>query len=528
MNHPNRTAAVIAAVLVVCAAALGAGLFLNDADDMSAPRTGHDHHDQQAGHTAGPFRMRIVPDQPPLQAGDNPLTVHVEDSNGQPVNDAQVRVLAELRADAGDAGKSPAVTLAAAGEGRYRGTLPLPRDGKYSLAVDADAPDLGHGDLVLRFRTGETGLVAATSTPEGIAHYTCSMHPSVREAEPGQCPICGMDLIAVGREEVESGVITLDARRRQLIGVETGRAQRRSLSKVIRAVGEVDFDERHMTSVTLKFDGWIDDLQADFVGKRVERGQRLFSVYSPDLLSAQQEYLETRQRLSRRGPDDSLIEAARQRLRLWEIAPAQITALERRGQPLENLPIQSPVSGTVVEKHVDNGSQARAGETLLRIADLSTVWIDAEVYESDLPLIAEGMEATVTLPYLPDRTYRARVDYIYPYLDDRTRTARIRLALDNPEGTLKPDMYAEVRLEADLGDRLVVPEEAVLVAGESRVVFKDLGDDGKLRPVRVRTGQRADGFIEITEGLEPGDAVITSGNFLIAAEAKLRTGMDQW
>lgn len=423
---------------------------------------------------------------------------------------------------------SEVAQLEAGGDGVYRGVLKLPTEGDYVLAVDVSTEEQGHGDLVLAFTTGEYGLRAATATPEGIAYYTCSMHTSVRKSEPGQCPICSMDLVPVTNEQVQSGVVTVDARRRQLIGVKTGKAQMRDVTKTIRAVGQVDYDERRMSNISLKFDAWIGELKADYVGTRVEKGQVLFTVYSPELLSAQQEYLETRQRLASRGPDDSLVRAARKRLMLWDISPAQVRAIERRGEAYEYLPIHAPKSGTVVEKMIDAGSHMKTGEALLRIADLSTVWIDAEVYEADLPLIEEGMTAEVTLPYGPGQRYPARVDYIYPYLEGKTRTARIRLVLDNPSGALKPDMYAEVKLRAELGRRLMVPEGAVLVAGESRVVFKDLGEDGKLKPVRVKTGQRVDGWVEIRQGLDPGDDVITSGNFLIAAEAKLKTGIEQW
>lgn len=414
------------------------------------------------------------------------------------------------------------------GNGVYQGQVTLPGDGDYVLAVDVSAPGAGHGDLVLSFTTGEYGLRGATATAEGVAYYTCSMHPSVREAGPGQCPICSMDLIPVSKEQVSSGVITIDARRRQMIGVKTGQAQLRELTKSIRAVGTVGFDERRVHNVSLKFDAWIADLRADFVGARVDKGQHLFSVYSPELLSAQQEYLETRQRLSDRSADDSLVAAARRRLMLWDISASQVRALERRGQVLEYLPIYAPVGGTVVEKMINDGSAMKRGDMLLRIADLSTVWVDAEVYEADLPLVEVGMPATVSLPYQAGAQFDATVDFIYPYLAGGTRTARIRLVLDNPDGVLKPDMYAEVRLNVSLGRRLVVPAEAVLVSGQSRVVFKDLGADGKLKPVRVRTGQRVDDWLEITAGLSPGDTIVTSGNFLIASEAKLKTGIEQW
>ena len=181
----------------------------------------------------------------------------------------------------------------------------------------------------------------------------------------------------------------------------------------------------------------------------------------------------------------------------------------------------------MVAKNVVEGTAHKAGMTLLRIADLSQVWVEADVYEGELPLVAEGMPVTVTLPYLPGEQFEGQVDYIYPYLDDVSRTGRVRLSVANPEGRLKPNMYAEVKLKADLGQRVAVPEEAVIIAGELRVVFEDLGE-GRLAPRKVQTGQRAGGYIEIIEGVEAGDRVVTSGNFLIASESRLKGGMEQW
>ena len=212
---------------------------------------------------------------------------------------------------------------------------------------------------------------------------------------------------------------------------------------------------------------------------------------------------------------------------LWDIAPAQVRAIERRGEPIKYLPIHAPATGTVVEKNVVEGSAVKKGQILMRIADLSTVWIDAQVYDSELPLIDAGMTAEVTLPYLPDAHYEAEVDYVYPYFQGQTRTGQIRLSLPNPDGRLKPNMYAEVELQADLGKRLSVPESAVLFSGDARVVFVDLGD-GRLQPRYIETGQRNEDYIEVTSGLEAGETVVTSGNFLIDAETRLKTGIKQW
>lgn len=325
----------------------------------------------------------------------------------------------------------------------------------------------------------------------------------------------------------DASVITIDNRRRQMIGVETSEVIYRDLIKSIRAVGEVKFDERLLSQVTLKFDGYIGDLKANYVGAKVNKNQILFTVYSPDLLAAQQEYLTTLKRRQNRNAEDGLLRAARQRLALWDMSPQEIKTLEQRGSPQDYVAIYAPRSGTLIERNIVDGSAARKGQTLLTIADLSRVWIEAEVFEADLELVQVGMAATFTLPYLPGRTYPAVVEYVYPYLKSDSRTGRIRLSLENPDGVLKPDMYAEVFLEAKLGQQLSVPEEAIIFAGSSRVVFIDLGQ-GRLKPVRIKTGRNAQGLVEVLDGLSQGDTVVTSGNFLIAAETRLKTGIEQW
>lgn len=209
------------------------------------------------------------------------------------------------------------------------------------------------------------------------------------------------------------------------------------------------------------------------------------------------------------------------------MSPQEINALEQRGSPQDYVAIYAPRSGTLIERNIADGSAVRKGQTLLTIADLSRVWIETEVFEADLELVQVGMSATFTLPYLPGRTYPAVVEYIYPYLEGDSRTGRIRLSMENPDGVLKPDMYAEVSLKAELGRQLSIPEEAIIVAGDSRVVFVDL-EEGRLKPVRIKTGRNAQGFVEVLDGLSAGDIVVTSGNFLIAAETRLKAGIEQW
>lgn len=490
---------------IVLAFAVMIGVYLTQGRDKS-PSTSMEMKstarrvDPMPRFKAGHLEIAIVTDPGTPRVGDNALIIELRDEDGNPVTDADVDAYARMPA----MGAMPAMQAPAGLEqtapGRFEGELNLSMRGEWPLIVEISDPQDGHKRLQFDLATDRAGLtIAAGGAPVG---------------EPD---------MSVDNENV----ITIDNRRRQMIGLQTGLATNRDLIKRIRAVGEVTYDERLLSHVTLKFDGYIGDLKADYVGAEVEQGQVLFTVYSPELLAAQQEYLETLKRRGNRGGNDTLLRAARQRLGLWNMTPGQISALERRGVAQDYVPIYAPRSGTLIERNIADGSAIRRGQTLLSIADLSRVWIEADVFEADLELVTLGTPATVTLPYLPGRSYSATVEFVYPYLRSGTRTGRIRLTLDNASGELKPNMYAEVALQVDLGHRLSVPEEAVIVAGESRIVFVDLGG-GRLKPVRIQTGRRAQGFVEVIGGLSLGDTVVTSGNFLIAAETRLKTGMEQW
>lgn len=433
------------------------------------------------------------------RVGSNELIIEVRDSSENPVSVA-INAYAEMPAMGTMPAMRAPVDLKERAPGRYVGTMNLSMRGEWPLTVAIKDPQHDEKRLQFDLATDRKGLaIVAGATPvDGVTKTTD-----------------------------DANVITIDNRRRQMIGVETDVVTHRDLIKSIRAVGEVMFDEQLLSHVTLKFDGYIGDLKANYVGAKVTKNQILFTVYSPELLAAQQEYLETLKRRQHRNSEDGLLRAARQRLALWDMSPQQIIALEQRGTPQDYVAIYAPRSGTLIERNIADGSGAHKGQTLLTIADLSHVWIEAEVFEADLELVHVGMAVSFTLPYLPGRTYPAVVEYIYPFLEGDSRTGRIRLSFNNPDGVLKPDMYAEVSLKAGLGRQLSIPEEAVIFAGDSRVVFVDLGE-GRLKPVHIKTGRNAQGYVEVLDGLSSGDIVVTSGNFLIAAETRLKTGIEQW
>ncbi|HTQ04241.1 MAG TPA: efflux RND transporter periplasmic adaptor subunit [Polyangiaceae bacterium] len=378
------------------------------------------------------------------------------------------------------------------------------------------------------------GGTAPGELAEAIDHYTCSMHPSVKQAAPGKCPICGMDLVPVTKDQQKQGVVMIDEARRQLIGVRTGKVVEAPLSRSFRAVGRVTYDESGLMDVNLKVGGWITKLFADRTGQHVNRGQPLFRFYSPELYGAEQDFLLAMRggttvatEATRSNRLELLGRAARQRLHLLGLTDAQIDAVEKSGTPSENIHVSSPASGFVIEKNVVDGASVEAGARLYRIAALNKVWVEAEVYEADLPHVHPGQAAKVTLDYLPGRTYDAKVSSVYPYLDPTVRTARVRVELRNEQLELRPGMYASVELASDAEPRVQVPTTAVVYTGPRRLVFIDLGD-GRFKPQEVRVGVEANGMYEVLSGLNAGDTVATSGVFLIAAEARISTAAKYW
>ncbi|MCW8125960.1 efflux RND transporter periplasmic adaptor subunit [Microbulbifer halophilus] len=471
---------------------------------------------------AGPFRIAVSIDPRKPRAGDNSIRIEVRDREDRPIENAQVRAVAEMPAmGAMPAMRAPA-EIAETAPGVYEGEFELSMDGAWPLAVDVSTAPDKHVDLVFDMTTSRAGLRLKSAPGAGdTAYYTCSMHPSVESAEPGTCPICGMDLQAVSREELESGTIVVDAGRRQAIGIDTGRVKKENFSLPLRLQGQVTYDETRLRDISLRFSGWIGDLEADFEGKRIARGDVLFTVYSPELLALQDEYLQSR----RRG--GATEKAARRRLRRWGLSQRQVEWLGEQEKARDYMPIFAPASGTVIEKNIVAGSAFEKGQKLLRLADLSRVWVEAYAYENQLPLLEQGMSAQVRLTNLSGRPMLATLAQIDPFLNRDSRSARLRLALPNPDGRLRPGLFADIQLRAPLGKQLLVPRDAVLFSGDKRIVFRDLGR-GRLQPIEVRTGYGDNDNIVIRAGLAEGDRIIASGVFLIAAESRLKSGVQQW
>lgn len=326
--------------------------------------------------------------------------------------------------------------------------------------------------------------------------------------------------------------ITISPDKVQLIGVRTEAVSARPLGRSIRTVGKVEPDETKLAYVNTKIGGWVRKLHVNFTGEQVTKGQPLLSIYSPDLVTAQEEYLlALRQAGAGTGGSTGfseidrsrkeLLESAERRLLLWDITPGQIRQLAETGKPRTEMIIEAPVSGIVLEKMVLEGAYISPGMNLYRIADLSRLWILADVYEYEVPMIKVGQGALVTLPYYPANALRADVSYIYPVLDPNTRTVKVRLAVRNKDMMLKPEMFANVEIMVASGSRLAVPNEAVLNSGVRQIVYVEK-KPGTYEMREVTLGARGEKYVEVVKGVRNGERVVTSGNFLIDSESQLR------
>ena len=409
--------------------------------------------------------------------------------------------------------------------------------------------------------------------------YHCPMHPTYTSDKPGDCPICGMKLVPVepgekpakteeppaakkkimyrstmnpsevsdkpGKDSMgmdmvpfeveERGAITeiggriqvkISPERQQLIGIKTAPVQSQPIHKLIRAVGRVDYAEPNISIVNLKFDGWVEKLYVNSTGRAVGKGEPVFDIYSPDLVSAQQEYLIALKAGATLGDASSILKSAREKLRLWDVTDSQVEELGRTGQTKKTVTIYSPGSGIVIEKNILQGQKIMSGENLFKIADLSRVWIIGEIYEYELPFIKTGQESKISLSYYPGESFAGRITYIYPYLKPETRTNQVRIEAENPGLKLKPEMFANLEIHVDYGTRLTVPSDAVLDAGDTKIVFVAKGD-GYFEPREVKLGVKGQDLYEVLGGVSDGENVVTSANFLIDSESSLKAALSR-
>ena len=389
--------------------------------------------------------------------------------------------------------------------------------------------------------SGRDAVKASGAKERKILYWHDPMHPWYKSDKPGIAPDCNMALTPVyeGDEnkdknsELPPGVIEVSPEKQQLIGVQFGTARYTDAAETIRAAAKVALDETRIAKVQSKLEGWIDQVFADFTGRAVRKGEPLLTIYSPEALATQQEYLlalRAKQEMAANpihalhASTENLLAASRRRLELWDIGEEQIEQVARTGQTLKNLTLYAPMNGFVMERNAYAKQRVTTETVLYTIADLSTVWVIADVFEYEAGGVRVDMPATLTLAGLPGRTFHGRVSYILPQVDPMTRTLKVRIQFDNPGLVLKPDMYGDVELYAAGTRRLTVPRDAVLDSGLKQIVFIDRGD-GRFEPRNVKTGRQVGDRIEILSGLAAGERIVTSGNFLIDSESQLKAAM---
>lgn len=415
------------------------------------------------------------------------------------------------------------------------------------LVAISNAPSLrgeghGHNSLARRLST-PLAIVASTkaadqaSAGEGkILYYQDPMHPWYRSDKPGIAPDCGMKLVPVYASEapLPPGGVQISPARQQQMGVTTAKAEYRTVDRVVRATGQVDIDETRVASVSTKVSGWVQKVFVDSTFQYVTQGEPLFTVYSPDLLAAQQEYLLALKARKTLGQSSilevnadgvSLLDAARMKLSLLDVTPDQIHALETTGKPAREVTVYSPAVGHVRERKVFPNQYVTPETELYKIVDHSSMWIYAEVHEPDIPDVSEGQEAVVTSEALPGQKLKGRVSFIQPHLMEETRTERVRMEFPNPSMKLEPGMFVNVEFHRGLGRRLTVPVDAVLDSGTHQRVFVDRGK-GVFEPRTVTVGSRSGDYAVILSGLRAGELVVTRANFLIDSESNLRESME--
>lgn len=366
-------------------------------------------------------------------------------------------------------------------------------------------------------------VAAGQSPSEGdIAYYTCPMHPSIQQPGPGSCPICGMTLTPVVRAELETGAVRVDAVRRARFGIELEAAAVRPMGSSLHIPAILTWDADRLQDVSIRVSGWVKNVRGA-PGEPVRAGQVLFTLFSPELVAAQDDLL--RATLQAAGGDPASVgrrDAARLRLLRWGVPADLLDQIIQEGHTMEDVPFRAPKSGWVLDRTAVEGGMANPGQTLYRLGDLSRLWLEGAVPEDRLSAVAVGQVVSVRVSGIQE-SIPARVDRVLPTLDALTRTARIRVALDNTSARLRPDQWASIEVEVGDGNHLSVPESAVLYTGPRRIVFVDTGND-LLMPREVRVGMKSDGYVQILEGLKEGEQIVRAGNFLVAADSRLKRG----
>jgi Cu(I)/Ag(I) efflux system membrane fusion protein len=386
--------------------------------------------------------------------------------------------------------------------------------------------------------SGTVSTSASTSSERKVLYWYDAMNPQRQYDKPGKASD-GMDLLPkyadedAGTENLPTGTVKVAAGKQQLIGVQTATVQRERLFRTIRAVGQITADETKLAHIHLKVNGWIDKVYVDYIGQLVKKGQPLFTVYSPDLVSTEQEYL-----IARRGKQylgnssfpeasqgaDFLLQSARERLRLWDISDDQIKKLDETGEVTRTLTFYSPIDGFVLDRKAFPQTNVTPDMELYTVADLSTIWATADIYEYEVPYVHVGQQAEMEVSYVAGKTYSGRLTYISPTLDPQTRTVKVRLEFANPKFELKPQMFSEVMLKIDYGSQIVVPPDAILDSGEKQTIFVAL-PNGYFEPREVKLGTKLEDKVIVLSGLKAGESIVTSGNFLIDSESRLKSAM---
>ena len=411
----------------------------------------------------------------------------------------------------------------------------------------------------------------AGTKPADVDYYTCTMHPSVRSQDPkAKCPICSMDLVPVMKKKAQSvepaagekghdhakmlaeqaagagksgaaaeespTEFTVAVTRQQQIGVTYATVEKKPFTHSVRAVGMVTYDQQRHWDYVARVEGYVKTLSVFSRGELVEKDAPLLTIYSPDLLTTQKEFvdvLKMRDAAKANGQEallegaEKLVASAKQRLRLWNIKDAQIAELEKSRKPQETLTLYSPFKGVVQDLAVDQGRRVMMGDHLVDVADLSVVWVWAQFYQDELPMLKKGLPISIMTSSYPGEKFEGKISLMDPFIADATRTGRVRIDVENPDLKLRPDMYVDVELTMDMGEGVAVPVSAVLPTGKHNIAFVDKGE-GKLEPRYVELGRKYGDHYEVKSGLKEGERVVTSANFLIDAEAKVQGALKSW